>query len=212
MKGISFKFAGLLLLGTLVALPLAGCGGGGGSSAGITAPVSTLKSSFVAPTILEGKSVQLSISGETAAGVGVNLSTDTFTFSSSNTEAVTVNSTGLLTGVAPGTSNITVTDVTIGKSITFPVTTITFDVTPLNAEVAPGGTQQFTANIVGITNTAVTWSVSPAAGGTISSSGLYTASSTAGTYTITATSQYDPTETATATVVVGTGGAVVNVN
>lgn len=212
MKGIYLKFAGLALLGTLAALPLAGCGGGGGGSSAITSPVSTIKSGFSATTLMQGKTVQLAASGLTASGSAVNISTDSFTFATSNAAAVTVSTTGLLTGVAPGTSTITITDNTIGKSVTFPVSTITFDVTPLTSQVAPSGTAQFTANITGITNTAVTWSVSPSTGGSISSTGLYTAPAATGTYTITATSQFDNTETATATVTVGNGGAVITVN
>jgi len=69
---------------------------------------------------------------------------------------------------------------------------VSVTVTPASANVKAGGTQQFTATVVGSTNTSVTWSISPATGaGTISSSGLYTAPTTVTTplaVTITATS------------------------
>jgi hypothetical protein len=49
---------------------------------------------------------------------------------------------------------------------------------------------------------AVTWSVQEQSGGTIDSSGVYTAPATEGTYRVIATSQADSTKTATATVTV----------
>lgn len=71
----------------------------------------------------------------------------------------------------------------------------------------PGSQQQFTATVRGTSNTAVMWSVdSIAAGndsaGTISSAGLYTAPSQAGSHMVTATSVADATKSATATVTV----------
>jgi hypothetical protein len=55
--------------------------------------------------------------------------------------------------------------------------------------------------VAGSSNAAVTWS---ATSGTVSNSGLYTAPSTPGTYSITATSGADPTKSASATVTVST--------
>lgn len=64
-------------------------------------------------------------------------------------------------------------------------------VAPASATLPAGGTQQFSATVTGTSNTAVTWS---ATGGSISSSGLYTASSAAGIYTVKATSVADTTK------------------
>jgi hypothetical protein len=74
--------------------------------------------------------------------------------------------------------------------------------------VALGGQQQFTANVQGVANTTVNWSVNGKIGGdsttgTISTSGLYTAPArlpNASTVTITATSQADWRQHASATV------------
>jgi hypothetical protein len=55
-------------------------------------------------------------------------------------------------------------------------------VTPPQVKLAPGGTQSFAS-----TPPKVTWSVKQAGGGTISTSGLYTAPATPGTYTVVAT-------------------------
>ena len=70
---------------------------------------------------------------------------------------------------------------------------------PSSASVQTGSPQQFSATVSGSTNTRVTWT---ATGGTISSSGLYTAGNTVGSYGVTATSVADSTKSATAQVTV----------
>jgi hypothetical protein len=66
---------------------------------------------------------------------------------------------------------------------------IALSVSPASAEVAAGSSTTFTAKLTSGSPLAenVTWSVAPATGGTISSEGVYTASATAGSYTIVAT-------------------------
>ena len=81
----------------------------------------------------------------------------------------------------------------ISVSITAPTTTQT---------VPQGGTLQFAASVTGAANTTVTWT---STGGSISSAGLFSAPvgpAAPGTYTVTATSQADPLQTASATVIV----------
>jgi hypothetical protein len=81
----------------------------------------------------------------------------------------------------------------IAVSITSPATTQT---------VPQGGTLQLTASVTGTPNTTVTWTSS---GGSVSGSGLFTAPvgvAAPGTYVVTATSQADPTQSASATVIV----------
>ncbi len=101
-----------------------------------------------------------------------------------------------------------------GKSAAATVTitaAITVSVSPLAANVAVNGTQQFTAVVQNTTNTAVNWTVAGegctgAACGTISATGLYTAPAAVPdppTVTVTATSQADTRKKATATVTVG---------
>ena len=81
---------------------------------------------------------------------------------------------------------------------------VTVRVSPEQVNLAPNGTAQFTAKVQGSANNAVTWTCS---GGTIGSSGSFTAPSTNGTYTITATSQADNSAVGLATItVVGTAG------
>jgi Bacterial Ig-like domain (group 2)/Galactose oxidase, central domain len=71
-----------------------------------------------------------------------------------------------------------------------PSPSVSVTVTPNPAAVLPGGTQSFAATVTGTTNTAVTWSVQENSGGTINSTGLYTAPlSSTGTFHVVATSQ-----------------------
>jgi len=91
------------------------------------------------------------------------------------------------------------------KSVTSVITLIPaviMSLSPSSANLEPGQTQQFTASVTGTTNTAVTWSLSPAVG-TIDSTGLYTAPASvtsAQTVTVTAQSAAAPTTKASATV------------
>lgn len=63
------------------------------------------------------------------------------------------------------------------KTATLVVTllaTVAVSVSPGTAQIPTGGTKQFTATVLGTTNTAVTWSLNPAIG-SISAAGLYSA-------------------------------------
>ncbi len=82
------------------------------------------------------------------------------------------------------------------------VSAIIVEVSPGTATSAPGGTTTFTATVKGHTTQAVSWSVEGEAGGTITSTGVYTAPSRPGTFTVVATSVADPTKKGTATVTV----------
>jgi hypothetical protein len=79
-------------------------------------------------------------------------------------------------------------------------TVSSISISPNPASSALGGTIQFAAAVAGTTsNKSVTWKASA---GSITSSGLYTASSTAQTATVTATSSADSTKWASATVTI----------
>ncbi len=121
-----------------------------------------------------------------------------------------VSTSGLFT--APSTTGTytvkatSVADTTKSASATVTVTpagAVSVTITPTTATVQTTKTYQFSASVSGSTNTAVTWT---ATGGTVSTSGLYTAPATAGTYKVRATSQADTTKYAEATVTVTTGG------
>jgi Bacterial Ig-like domain (group 2)/Galactose oxidase, central domain/Kelch motif len=71
-----------------------------------------------------------------------------------------------------------------------PSPSISVTVTPKSITLSPGTTQSFTATVTGTTNNAVTWSVQEGVGGTIDSTGLYTApQNSSGTFHVVATSQ-----------------------
>jgi RHS repeat-associated protein len=80
---------------------------------------------------------------------------------------------------------------------------VTVSVSPASAGLNAGQTQQFTATVANSGNSAVTWTISPAGSGTISTAGLYTAPSsvtTQQTVTVTATSQDDSSKAGSATI------------
>jgi len=71
-----------------------------------------------------------------------------------------------------------------------PAPLVTVTVSPNTATLLLGATQSFAATVTGTTNTTVTWSVQESFGGTIDSTGLYTAPQNAtGTFYVVATSQ-----------------------
>ena len=81
--------------------------------------------------------------------------------------------------------------------------TTTISVAPTLVTVTAGATQQFTATVSGSANTSVTWTVQEgSAGGTVNSTGLYTAAATAGTYHVVATSVADGAQSAVATITI----------
>jgi hypothetical protein len=76
---------------------------------------------------------------------------------------------------------------------------------PLTATVPQGGALKFFVSVSGTSNTAVIWSVvEGGTGGTVTTSGTYTAPSMPGTYHLSATSQADPAVVATSTITVPT--------
>jgi hypothetical protein len=77
--------------------------------------------------------------------------------------------------------------------------TVAVSINPASAMVTAGLTQQFSAAVTGSSNIAVTWT---ATGGTISSSGLFTAGNAPGSYSVTATSIADNSKQAQAQVTV----------
>ena len=90
---------------------------------------------------------------------------------------------------------------------------VSVSLNPTIAYLQAGGAQQFSASMANSTNPNVTWSMSPSAG-TLSSSGLYTAPLLVGSFetvTITATSVADPTQSASAQVIlIPSSGVIVS--
>jgi uncharacterized protein (DUF1800 family) len=134
-----------------------------------------------------------------------------------NTPTGTISATGLYTAPAAvpagavTVSAVSQADPTKSASasvtVTPPPIVVTISVAPSSASIGTGATQQFTATVGGTANTAVTWQVNNVTGGssatgTISATGLYTAPAAvpAGSVTVKAISQADPTKSATASV------------
>lgn len=81
-------------------------------------------------------------------------------------------------------------------------------VSPSSAQLAPGASVGFSAAVTGTANVAVAWSVAEAAGGTVTSSGAYTAPSGTGTFHVVATSVADSTKSGSAVVQVVAPGTL----
>jgi len=118
----------------------------------------------------------------------------------------TISSAGMYAaGNVAGNYSVTVTSAAdSSKSATATVTvtatpTISVAINPTSESLQAGNTQAFSATVTGTANTGVTWTAS---GGTISSAGLYTAGSTVGSYSVTATSVADASKFAKATVTI----------
>ncbi len=80
---------------------------------------------------------------------------------------------------------------------------VAVQVEPPSAQVTAGGSVSFAATVTGSANTAVTWTVQEGSpGGSITTSGQYTAPATSGAYHVVATSQADPTKASAAAVTV----------
>jgi hypothetical protein len=133
--------------------------------------------------------------------------------------------------IAPGNHSVTVkawtngrggsatTYITVGTVGTAPQP-VSVTISPTTASVQSGTTQQFAAGVTGTSNTSVTWSVNGVQGGnstvgTVSSAGLYTAPATVpsgGSVTLTATSVYDSTRSASAIITVLASATPVSVS
>ncbi|HXR97806.1 MAG TPA: Ig-like domain-containing protein [Terriglobales bacterium] len=157
-----------------------GCGGNVSNQP--TASVAT--SATLSPSsasVVQGKTQQFAATvkdqfGATIAGASVS-------WSSSNTNVATVSSSGLATGVAPGTATITATDgaASAGASLTVtapPIASVT--VSPSGSTtIETGATQTFTAtakdaNGNAVTGATFTWTSSNTAAATITSAGVAT--------------------------------------
>jgi len=174
---------------------LTATGGGGVATASVTVSTYTLSvtiSPGSASLLLGGSqaftgAVAPANQGLSWSATGGSMSGSTFTATASGTFTVKVASVEDSTKTASAT--VTVAMVSVATPVPVPAT----------HQCYVGGTVSYTAQVAGAVNTGVTWSVN--GGGSISPTGVFTASAQ-GTYTVTATSQADPTKNATGTVTV----------
>lgn len=147
-----------------------------------------------------GDRAPLRVIGVYSGGSTTDLNESTLTTFESDTPLVaTVNQYGIVTGVAPGSAGITVTNGSasgwVQATVAEPVTVV-----PPWRKLYPSQTQQFTARVTISPNQSVTWSLDPAVG-SVSGTGLYTAPSSIAspqTVTVTATSVADNTKSGSA--------------
>lgn len=150
----------------------------------------------ISPTFAEvdaGATRQFSATVTGAANTGV-------TWSASGG---TITGTGLYAaGNTPGEYSVTATSVadpSRSASATVVIPPVEVTITPTAISLLAGEQQQFTVLVTGTTNTAVTWT---ATGGTISTTGLYTAGASPGEFVVRATSVADPTQEGVAAVTI----------
>ena len=103
------------------------------------------------------------------------------------------------TSVADATKSATAT-ITVTPPAAPPAVAISISPTTVTLDACKG--QVFAATVTNASNTAVTWTVTEAGGGTVTS-GAYVAPTVAGIYHVVAVSQADPSKTAQATITVG---------
>ncbi len=205
----SLKLGATLLIAGL----LAGCGGSN-TTVGITiAPTS-------ASVVLNGTAQFTATVTGTTSNMNVNWAVSQGTSTpvpGGNSTLGTVSSTGLYMAPAalPNPPTVSVVaiaaaDTTMTASATVTIDTgIRVQVSPASATLGTLETLPFTATVTGTTNTAVNWSVNNIAGGnstvgTISTTGVYIAPSSAMSVTISASSAVDSSKSGTASVSVVT--------
>jgi hypothetical protein len=139
------------------------------------------------------------VTGSSNAAVSWSVNVLPYPASSGN-----VSDTGLYTApMTAGTYQVYVTSLADPSKVAHATVTVPISISPLTATVLPGTTRQFTAKVVGLASANVTWSVvAGTTAGTISSSGLYTATTTAGACKVRATAVADTSRFAEAAITV----------
>ena len=198
---------------------------GGTGTITATSVVDPTKSTTVAVTVAAAgqpsDSAVTSVIVSPASGASITGGTVSFSASvlgtTSNTAVTwkallgTITAAGVYTAPAKaGTDTVTATSVADATKFTSSSVTVTaaaqnpvvssIAISPTNAQATTSGTLQFAGTVQGsVTDKTVRWI---ATSGTVNSTGMYTASTKAGTDTVTAISNADPTKTASATVTV----------
>ncbi|HUH12064.1 MAG TPA: Ig-like domain-containing protein [Longimicrobiales bacterium] len=203
---------------------------GSGSTATVTAvgQGSTTITATVAGTSLVA-ATQVTVSGTTPGLVSVSVSpasatiapggsqtlfanvsgttNQAVTWSSQDNNVATVNSSGVVTGVNPGTAVIVATSQADANArgtatITVSASPVNVSIAPVNPSIVTGSSLQFSAVVTGSTNTAVTWESSNPAVASIGASTGLAQGLTAGSTIITARSAANPNAVASTTLTV----------
>ncbi len=172
---------------------------GNSGSVTVTVKGASLSVTPTTDSIMVGNTADYQVSGGTSP----------YTWSSSNTSVATVSgsgSVGTMTGVAEGTATVIATDAdglvgTATLTVTASTATAAVAISPTSVSVEKTDTYQFSAT--GGTGT-YTWNLSNTSVGSIAASGLFTASTTVGTATVTVTDSGGDSATATLNVIAAT--------
>jgi hypothetical protein len=161
-----------------------------------TGSTGTSKTFSILGTISNGAGASLKISGAVSATTTADgFGNYGFSGLPNGSYSVTPTRTGL--SFAPSSQDVTVNGANVAGVNFTGTSDVTVSISPASASVATGSTQQFTVTVTGASDSSVTWSAN---GGSVSSTGLYTAPDTASVYTVTATSVTDSTKSASANV------------
>jgi hypothetical protein len=212
MKDLRFSTLQFLTL-CVLGVALSGCGGGSTASTSAPAPTSTVVNSVTVSC--SPATVAIGATSACAATVsGTGTISENVSWASTNG---TISASGVFTATVVGNASVTATsaqDATKSGSASVTVTAPAPTVSGVAVSCAPtsinvGATSACTATVSGANSPPqnVTWT---ATGGTITSAGVFTAT-TAGTSTITATSVQDATKFGTATVTVQPPGTATGV-
>jgi hypothetical protein len=189
------RIGALVLL--ILTVMVTGCGGGGTTSS-IVVSISPLTAN-----LSQGgtQSFSAAVSGTSNSGVNWAVQEGGAGGSITSMGAYTAPNKGgtfhvIATSQADTSKSATATVNVAAAAISLNQTAVTIDV---------GNQFPFVANVTGTANTAVSWAIQEGmSGGSITSSGVYTAPGTDGVFHVIATSQADTTQTAMATVTVAT--------
>jgi len=182
---LSAAFAALILLAFSM-----GCNG-----FFVDPTLTTLTVTPVTPSVVAGSTLQLTATGTYDDGSSKNVS-GTASWSTSDATIATVNTAGLLTGIAQGTATITASSGAISGTTTATIQVAglqSITLTPSHPSIKSGVTQQFiaTAHLAdGSTpdiSSSATWTSSDTNTATIDATGLATALTVASTSTTTIT-------------------------
>jgi len=198
---IFMQVAGIALL-TAALMTAWSCGGGSSSQGGLGTGTSVVVTPATA-------SVYQGMTAKFQAQV-VGQSNQTVVWSVEQSGLGTIDSTGLYTAprnASGGPFRVVATSQAVPSAkgsgaVTVLVPQVT--IAPATVTLVPSGTQAFTAAVVGLAETTVTWTVQEADGGSVSNAGFYTAPASTGLFHVIATSVADATFSGSAAVTVTT--------
>jgi uncharacterized protein YjdB len=169
--------------------------------------LTTITVSPTTPSIQENATLQMIATGSYDDGSTKTI-TGSVSWSTSDDTIATVNSSGVVKGVAPGSASITATSAAISGSTTVNISfanLVSITISPSSQSVTAGDTVQYSATghfssgPDQVITSAVTWASSNSSVATIDSTGL-ASTLTAGTTTITASSGSITSNSSTLTV------------